>query len=82
MEVTEAATMMVEETEASRGTAVTWTPERSRGAALREEAAEAGGGEVTGAAGAEEEAAVEAGEEAEEEGLLCPTRFLLNVVFF
>ena len=42
MEVTEAATMMVEETEASKGTVVTWTPERSRGAGLREEAAEAG----------------------------------------
>ena len=72
MEVTEAATMMAEETEDSRGTAVTWTPGRSRGAALREEAAEAGGGEVIEAEGAEEEAAVEAGEEVEE-GLLCPT---------
>ena len=81
MEVTEAATMMVEETEASRGTAVTWTPERSRGAALRGEAAGAGGEEVTGAVGAEE-AAGEAGEEAGEEGPLCPTRFLLNVAFF
>ena len=73
--------MMVEETEASKGTVVTWTPERSRGAALREEAAEAGGGEVTGAAGAEEEAAVEAGGEAEEEGLLCRTRFFVKCRF-
>lgn len=74
MEVTEAASMMVEGTEASRGTAatLTWTPGRSRGAGLREEAAGEAGVGGTEAAGAE----VEDGEEAGglvEDGLWCPT---------
>ena len=75
MEVTEAASMMAEETEASRGTAVTLTwreEERSRGAGLREEAAEEVGVEVTEAAEAEVEVVAEAGGQVEA-GPLCPT---------
>ena len=74
MEVTEAASMMAEETEASRGTAATptWTPGRSRGAGSREEAAGEAGVAETEAAGAEVEVAAVAGGRVEE-GLWCPT---------
>ena len=67
--------MMAEETEASRGTAatLTWTEEeRSRGAGLREEAAEEAGAEVIEAAEAEVEVEGEAGGRVEA-GPLCPT---------
>ena len=75
MEVTEAASMMAEETEASRGTAatLTWTEEeRSRGAGLREEAAGEAGAAVTEVAEAEVEVEAEAGGRVEA-GPLCPT---------
>ena len=75
MEVTEAASMMAEETEASRGTAatLTWTEEeRSRGAGLREEAVGEAGAEETEAAEAEVEVVAEAGGQVEA-GPLCPT---------
>ena len=75
MEVTEAASMMAEETEASRDTAatLTWTEEeRSRGAGLREEAAGEAGAAVIEAAEVEVEVEAEAGGRVEA-GPLCPT---------